>query len=141
MDTRLQTPWLALKIGIGMTATLAGLDKFFNILADWPAYVSPLAASLLPFSTTTFMSIVGVIEVAVGVAILGGLTRLGAYVAAGWLLAISANLVLGGFLDVAVRDTIMALAAFALARMTEVRAAVPVAQVRGGERRPATITA
>jgi hypothetical protein len=35
MDNRLHTPWLALRYGIGLTATLAGIDKFFNLLADW----------------------------------------------------------------------------------------------------------
>jgi hypothetical protein len=35
---RLTTPWWALRVGIGATAFLAGLDKFFNLLADWPAY-------------------------------------------------------------------------------------------------------
>jgi hypothetical protein len=121
MDQRLQTPWMTLRAGIGLTATLAGLDKFFNLLADWGAYVSPLAAQLLPFSTDTFMAIVGVIEVAVGVAILGGWTRLGAYVASAWLLGVAGNLALAGFFDVAVRDVVMALAAFTLARLAEVR--------------------
>jgi hypothetical protein len=121
MDTRLDIPWHALRLGIGLTATLAGLDKFFNLLADWSAYVSPLAAQLLPVSTGTFMGIVGVIEVAVGVAILAGWTRLGAYVASAWLLGVAMNLVFAGFFDVAVRDIVMAIAAFTLARLTEVR--------------------
>lgn len=121
MDNRLDTPWIALRFGIGLTATLAGIDKFFNLLADWGAYVSPMAAQLLPVSTGTFMGMVGVIELAVGVAILAGWTRLGAYVASGWLLAVAVNLVLGGFYDVAVRDVVMALAAFTLARLAEVR--------------------
>lgn len=125
MDTRLTTPWLALRYGIGLTATLAGLDKFVNLLADWERYVSPTAAQLLPFSTSTFMGIVGVIEIIVGVAILTAWTRLGAYVASAWLLAIAVNLLLAGFLDIAVRDVVMALAAFTLARLTEVRAAAP----------------
>jgi len=120
MDTRLNTPWLALRYGIGLTATLAGLDKFFNLLADWGAYVSPLAAQLLPMSTATFMGLVGVIEVAVGIAILTKWTRLGAYVASAWLLGVAANLVLAGYLDVAVRDVVMSLAAFTLARIAEV---------------------
>ena len=51
MNPRLNTPWIALRFGIGLTATLAGLDKFFNLLADWGTYVSPLAAQVLPFST------------------------------------------------------------------------------------------
>jgi hypothetical protein len=87
MDNRLNTPWLALRYGIGATATLAGIDKFFNLLADWGSYVSPLAAQMLPVSTGTFMGIVGVIEFAVGAAILAGWTRLGAYVASAFTLA------------------------------------------------------
>lgn len=34
MDNRLNTPWIALRLGIGLTATLAGIDKFLNLLAD-----------------------------------------------------------------------------------------------------------
>jgi hypothetical protein len=58
----------------------------------------------------------------VGLAILTKWTRLGSYVAAVWLVAIAINLVSTGmFFDVAVRDVEMAVAAFVLARMTEVR--------------------
>jgi len=58
----------------------------------------------------------------VGLAILTKWTRLGAYVAALWLLLIAINLVTtGSNFDVAVRDVEMALAAFVLARLTEVR--------------------
>ena len=125
MDNRLHNAWIALRFGIGLTATLAGIDKFFNLLADWGSYVSPAAAQLLPVSTGTFMGIVGVIELAVGVAILTGWTRVGAYVASAWLLGVAANLVLAGFYDVAVRDVVMALAAFVLARLSEVRQETP----------------
>ena len=121
MDMRLNAPWQALRFGIGLTAALAGLDKFFNILADWSAYVSPLAAHLLPFSTTTFMWTVGVVEFAVGASILLGATRIGAYAASLWLLGVAVNLVLAGYFDVAVRDVVMAIAAFTLARLAEVR--------------------
>jgi hypothetical protein len=121
MDTRLDAPWLALRFGIGLTATLAGIDKFFYLLADWGSYVPPVVAQILPVSTGTFMGIVGVIEIAVGLTILTGWTRLGAYIASAWLLGVAANLVLGGFYDVAVRDVVIALAAFTLARMAEVR--------------------
>jgi hypothetical protein len=125
MDTRLDTPWLALRLGIGLTATLAGLDKFFNLLTDWTAYVSPVVAHLLPVSAGTFMGIVGVVELVVGLTILTGWTRIGAYVASAWLLGVAANLVLAGFYDVAVRDVVIAIAAFTLARMAEVRQEAP----------------
>lgn len=129
MDNRLDLPWAALRAGIGLTAALAGLDKFFNLLADWGSYVSPLAAQLLPVPTATFMAIVGVIELGVGIAILAGLTRVGAYVASAWLVGIAANLVLAGFYDVAVRDVIMAIAAFTLARLAEVREHSPAVRI------------
>ena len=125
MDNRLQTPFAVLRVGIGLAATLAGIDKFFNLLADWEAYVSPAAAAILPVSTTAFISLVGLIEIAVGLAILTKLTRAGAYVASGWLLAVAANLAFAGFYDIAVRDVVMALAAFTLARLAEVAADMP----------------
>lgn len=124
---RLNTPFWALRLGLGLAALLAGLDKFVNLLADWEMYLSPIVARLLPVSPSTFMGIVGVIEIVVGAIILAGRTREGGYILAIWLLAIAINLVSAGrFLDVAVRDVLIALAAFALAKMTEARAIQPV---------------
>ena len=57
---RLTTPWWALRVALGAAAFLAGLDKFFNLLADWPGYVSPLATSVLPVSTATLLHLVGI---------------------------------------------------------------------------------
>jgi len=134
-DSRLDQSWWLLRIGLGVGPFLAGLDKYFNFLANWPAYISPLALKMLPFSGQTFMHIVGVIEMIVGLAILTRWTRFGAYVASAWLVAIAVNLVMtGAHLDVAVRDLEMALAAFVLARLTEVRADALLLEVpRGSE--------
>jgi hypothetical protein len=120
MDTRLDTPLRVLQIALGLTATLAGIDKFFNILADWGAYMSPAIASLLPISVGAFMGIIGVIEMVVGVTILAISPRTGAYVASVWLLLIAVNLAMGGHFDVAVRDVVMSIAAFVVARAAEV---------------------
>jgi hypothetical protein len=121
-DARLETAWWALRIGLGLGPLLAGLDKYFNLLTNWPMYLSPLATRVLPFSAATFMHVVGVIEMAVGIAILTRWTRQASYVAAIWLVAIALNLLSSGmFFDVAVRDVEMAIGAFALARLTEVR--------------------
>ena len=111
----LDSAWWALRIGLGLAAFLAGLDKFFNILTDWSVYVSPFTERLLPISVAAFLGVVGVIEILVGLAILTAWTRFGAYVAAAWLLAVSVNLLLTGrFLDIAVRDVAMAIAAYTL---------------------------
>jgi uncharacterized membrane protein YphA (DoxX/SURF4 family) len=128
-DSRLERAWWVLRIGLGLGPFWAGLDKFFNLLAHWTTYLSPVAVKVLPFSPETFMHIVGVIEVVVGLAILTKWTRLGAYVASVWLVLIALNLVTtGAYFDVAVRDVEIALAAFVLALLTEVR--MQASQVR-----------
>jgi hypothetical protein len=35
-DSRLDQAWWALRIGLGVGPFLAGLDKYFNLLANWP---------------------------------------------------------------------------------------------------------
>lgn len=126
MNPQLELPFRALRIGLGAAAFLAGLDKFFNLLTQWEAYLSPLIANMIPISPATFMRIVGVIEMIAGLIVLAGLTRLGGYVIAAWLLLIAVSLVTTGkFFDVAVRDVEMAIAAFTLARLSEVRENVP----------------
>ena len=122
MDSRLNPVFWILRIAFGLTALLAGLDKFFNLLTNWEQYVSPLVLSLVPVSAATLMRIAGVIEVIAGVAVLAGLARLGGYVVAAWLTAIAHTLLTTGrFFDVAVRDLVMAIGAFTLARLAEVR--------------------
>lgn len=122
LDARINSAWWMLRIGLGLGAFLAGLDKFFNLLTDWTMYLSPLATQLAPVSASTFMYVVGVVEMVVGLSVLTRWTRLGGYVTSGWLVAIAVNLVSTGmFFDLAVRDTEIAIAAFVLARLTEVR--------------------
>lgn len=122
MDQRLNAPYWALRIGLGLGAFLAGLDKFFNILADWEMYLSPLATKLIPVSAPVFMRVVGVIEMLAGALLLIGVTEIGGYIVMAWLLAIAINLVTTGqFYDLAVRDVEIAIGAFTLARLTAVR--------------------
>jgi uncharacterized membrane protein YphA (DoxX/SURF4 family) len=123
MDQRLTQMYWALRIGLGGAAFLAGLDKFFNILAQWDAYLSPLVTGLVPLSAAAIMQIVGLVEIVAGLVVLAGVTRLGGYVLALWLVGIAVNLVsTGRYFDVAVRDVLLAIAAVTLARLTEVRA-------------------
>jgi hypothetical protein len=122
LDNRLNSSWWALKIGIGAAVLLAGLDKYLNILTDWGMYLNAYAERLLPFSGKTFMHLVGVIEVIAGLAILTRWTRIGAYAASVWLVLIALNLAASlTFFDLAVRDVEIAIAAYVLAKMTEVK--------------------
>ena len=128
LDSKLNSSWWALRVGIGLAAFLAGLDKFFNILTEWGMYLSPVAEKLLPVSGDTFMRLTGIVEMAVGLAILTRWTRIGAYIASAWLLLIAVNLLTsGGFFDLAVRDVEIAIAAFVLAQMTKLRQPVTAA--------------
>jgi uncharacterized membrane protein YphA (DoxX/SURF4 family) len=122
LDSRIAATWWALRIALGATAFLAGLDKFFNLLADWPVYLSPLVQRTIPATPQAFMYFVGIIEMLVGLLILFGSARLGGYIVSAWLVGISLNLVTtGAYFDIAVRDLVMAVAAFGLARLSEYR--------------------
>ena len=126
-DHRLDTTWWALRLLFGVVPIVAGLDKYFNLLTDWTAYLNPLATKLLPVTAATFMHMVGIVEIAAGIIVLTRWTRLGSYVVTAWLVAIALNLlVMGKFLDVAVRDLGLAVAAFALSQLTTVRESSPV---------------
>jgi hypothetical protein len=125
MDKQLANRSTALQIAFGATATLAGVDKFFNILVDWSEYLSPLVLNTVPVSADVLMRMVGIIEVAVGACILFAAPILGAYVASAWLVAVAVNLLFAGHFDVAVRDVVLAIAALSLARALELRAAAP----------------
>ena len=124
MNQRLNSSWWALRIGLGVAPFLAGLDKFFNLLTNWKVYLNPLALRVVPVTPETLLHAIGVVEMIVGLAVLTRWTRLGSYVASLWLVCIALNLVvMGAFFDIAVRDVLLALAAFTLARLTEVRQA------------------
>jgi len=125
VSRELDSAYWALRIAFGLGPLLAGLDKFTNVLVDWEKYLSPVAQGMLPVSPTTFMHAVGVIEVIVGLAILLGATRIFGYIAMLWLFAIAANLIsAGGYYDVAVRDILLGIGAYSLARITEAKESV-----------------
>jgi uncharacterized membrane protein YphA (DoxX/SURF4 family) len=121
-DSRLNAAWWALRIGLGAGPIIAGVDKYFNKLADWEMYLSPIATRILPLKDTTFMHIVGVVEIIAGIVVLTRWTRIGSYIVGAWLIAIAINLVTTGmFYDLAVRDVEIAVGAFALSQLTAVR--------------------
>ncbi|HEY2460076.1 MAG TPA: hypothetical protein VGI16_04680 [Candidatus Acidoferrum sp.] len=128
LDSRLESSWWALRIGLGLAPIIAGVDKYFNKLTDWTMYLSPLATKVVPISAPTFMHIVGVIEIIAGIIVFTRWTKLGAYIVMAWLLAIAVNLLTTGmFYDLAVRDVEIAIGAFVLAQLTTVRESQPVA--------------
>ncbi len=110
--------WMTLKITFSIVPIVAGLDKFTNLLTHWENYLNPMLARALPFSPHVFMGIVGVIEFIAGLVVFLR-PRLGALIVSVWLTCIALSLLASlQYLDVAVRDLVMAISAFSLASLT-----------------------
>ena len=108
-----------LKFTYGIVPIVAGLDKFTNLLTDWEQYLHPGIAAVLPFSPHVFMMIVGIIEIIAGIIVLRK-PAVGGLIVAAWLTLIALTLLVSGkFLDVAVRDLVMAIGAFSLSRLAK----------------------
>lgn len=127
-NDHLNVAWWTLKISLGVAPIITGIDKYFDKLADWGMYLSPLATKFVPVSSATFMHIVGAVEIIAGLIVLSRWTRIGAYVLMIWLLGIVVNLLTTGmFYDLAMRDVEIAISAFILIQLTAARSK-PVAE-------------
>jgi uncharacterized membrane protein YphA (DoxX/SURF4 family) len=120
--------FLILRTGFTIAPILFGLDKFFNVMVDWPTYLAPWLNRIVPGTAQEFMYAVGVIEIVAGI-VVAIRPAFGGYLVAAWLGGIIVNLVTFDpprFYDIALRDFGLALAAVALARL-----ATGVARRRG----------
>jgi len=106
-----------LHLGFSIAPILAGLDKFFHLLCNWDQYLAPWIANLSPIGGHNLMLAAGAIEIGAGI-LVALKPRLGAPVVAAWLCLIIVNLIImGRYLDVALRDLGLALGALALWRL------------------------
>ncbi|WP_343558906.1 hypothetical protein [Sphingobacterium sp.] len=109
-----------LKFTFTIVPVVAGLDKFTNILCDWAQYINPSITGILPFSGTTFMMIIGVIEIIAGILVFVN-PKVGGLIVSAWLTLIALTLLAGwNFVDVAVRDLVMAITAFSMTRLASI---------------------
>ena len=109
-----------LRVAFVVAPIVMGLDKFFNLLAQWPKFLAPIVANSVP--PETFMRVVGVIEIAAGIVVLLK-PRVGAWVVAAWLFAIIVDLLMiPGYYDIVVRDVGLMLGAVALAKLSRIYA-------------------
>jgi uncharacterized membrane protein YphA (DoxX/SURF4 family) len=109
--------YLLLRLAFAVAPIAFGLDKFFNVMVDWPVYLAPWINDIAPGSGQDFMYLVGGVEILAGV-LVAIKPRYGAPVVAAWLAGIIVNLLLlGGYYDVALRDFGLLVAALALSRL------------------------
>jgi len=107
--------FLLLRTVFTVAPILFGLDKFVRILtSDWERYLAPWMDGIIPGDARTAMYIVGAVEIVAGI-LVAFLPRLGGVVVAAWLAGIIVSLVsVGGYLDIALRDFGLLVAALAL---------------------------
>jgi hypothetical protein len=125
METTTQPPrsvrsvYNVMRLTFGLVPIIAGFDKFTNLLTNWEKYLNPAIADLLPFTAATFMMIVGVIEIVAGLIVLSK-PVVGGYIVMAWLALIGLSLLATkDYLDVAVRDFVMAIGAYSLAQIAK----------------------
>ena len=112
-----QQAFLLLRTVFTVAPILFGLDKFANLMTDWPGYLAPWVDKLIPGTAQQFMYVVGVIEIVAGI-LVALRPRIGALVVALWLAGIITNLlILGNYYDVALRDFGLLVGALALNRL------------------------
>jgi hypothetical protein len=118
-DARYQA-YAMLRLAFTVAPIAFGLDKFFEVLVDWPIYLAPWVNDIVPGSGQDMMYAVGVVEIAAGV-LVAVAPRYGAYVVAAWLAGIILNLLThSGYYDVALRDFGLMIGALSLARLASV---------------------
>ncbi|HEX8855030.1 MAG TPA: DoxX family membrane protein [Thermoleophilaceae bacterium] len=118
-DPRYQA-FALLRVAFTVAPIAFGLDKFFNVLVDWPKYLASWVNNIAPGSAQDFMYFVGGVEILAGV-IVAIKPRYGAYVVAAWLAGIIINLLsYSGYYDIALRDFGLMLGALTLGRLASV---------------------
>jgi uncharacterized membrane protein YphA (DoxX/SURF4 family) len=112
--------FLILRTAFTVAPILFGLDKFTNLMADWPAYLAPWIDGIVPGTAQQAMYAVGVVEIIAGI-VVALRPRWGAPLVAAWLLGIIVNLLtFPGYFDVALRDVGLLAGALALWRLSPV---------------------
>ena len=118
-DPRYQA-FALLRVAFTVAPIAFGLDKFFNVMVDWPRYLAPWINDIAPGTGQELMYVVGGVEILAGV-IVALKPRYGAYLVAGWLGGIVVNLLThSGYYDIALRDFGLMLGALTLARLAAV---------------------
>jgi hypothetical protein len=109
--------FLLLRTVFTVAPIVFGLDKFVNVLADWPDYLAPWINDLVPGTGQQAMYAVGVVEILAGL-VVALMPRYGGLLVAAWLAGIIINLLsIPGYYDVALRDFGLLVSALALSRL------------------------
>jgi uncharacterized membrane protein YphA (DoxX/SURF4 family) len=111
--------WNVLRFSYGIVLLATGLDKVFgtNLIVDWAQYISPTVLAYLPVSVPLFLVTIGVIEIVVGALFFTRWSHVAGYISVLWLVLISINLFMLDLRDIAIRDLLLAVGAYAIAEL------------------------
>lgn len=116
--------WL-LRISYGLFWTLAGIDKLspaLYFIVNWQKYVSTKVLTLTGLNAPNLLIGVGFLEIIIGLLILSGKTKIGAYLSIAWFTIIIINLFFTGqYFDIIVRDLVITIGLFSLAQITDIK--------------------
>lgn len=123
--TDVASPFQMLHLGFIVLPLLSGADKFLNFTTNWETVLAPAIANNSPISAKKLMQVVGGLEMIIGV-ITALNPRLGGYIISTWLAILVGNVIArGDHYDVALRDSILAVAAAAMAKLAPQNMADP----------------
>lgn len=109
-----QRAFLLLRTVFTVAPIVFGLDKFTNLLTDWPGYLAPWIDGIVPGDAQQAMYLVGIIEIVAGI-VVALKPRFGAMLVSAWLVGIIINLLTySGYYDIALRDFGLLVGALAL---------------------------
>ena len=109
--------FLLLRTVFTIAPIVFGLDKFANVLVDWPQYLAPVLDDVMPGTAQQAMYVIGVVEIIAGL-VVAFRPRYGGLLVAAWLGGIIVNLLLiPGYYDIALRDFGLMVGALALWRL------------------------
>jgi uncharacterized membrane protein YphA (DoxX/SURF4 family) len=104
-----------------------GADKIGNMYAHWTTLISPTTLSMLPLDMAATIKMAGIIEIVIGIAIIGPFTRLGAFFAMLWLSLFAYNMYTFGhpYSPMIAQSAALAIGALVLLLMSKCKKELP----------------
>lgn len=129
-QSKIVRSWYMLYFTYGFIPIIVGLDKYFDVLANWMIYLNESIPHFLNMHSISFMHIIGIVEIIIGIIVFIR-PIIGGYFVTAWLLLICINLITMGthqhaghvefmkHYDVVLRDLAMAVGSYVLVLLTK----------------------
>jgi hypothetical protein len=110
--------YMFLRYAFIISLVIAGLDKFLNLLGYWPAYVAPVIQRFSCMTPSSFIILVGIIELVIGVGVFLKPKFFSSAVFGWYILSLINSLLLGQFYIAIVVNITLCLSSFAFIKLS-----------------------